>query len=423
MAAPRQLDRLTAPVGNNVAMAQVHVFAWIVVALVWSLALAWIYKGSRALFGMRGVPDLNALDPAKLPLLEEDGGPQVTVIVPACNEEQSIEATLHSLLAQQGIRLQVIAIDDRSTDRTGERMEALGARISASATHTLKVIRNRELPPGWLGKPHAMSLGLARAVAPWVLMTDADVSFAPRCLALALGLAEQRRADHLVLLPTLICTRWTERAALAVFQALAQWSLRLWKVEDKRARDFLGVGGFNMIRGQALATIGGMEAVRLEVVEDISIGWLVKHHGFQSVVAVGPGQASLRWFEGATGLSANLEKNGFAAFRFNLPLLLAAVVSNVLQIAAPVAALFLGWWGVAAAAAMYLGIAIGYRANRKVNGISPAYALLYAPALALLCWAFVRSAFLTLLRGGVAWRGTFYPLAELKRNMVGWRAW
>ena len=149
MAAPHQLDRLTAPVGNNVAMAQVHVFAWIVVALVWSLALAWIYKGSRALFGMRGVPDLNALDPAKLPLLEEDGGPQVTVIVPACNEEQSIEATLHSLLAQQGIRLQVIAIDDRSTDRTGERMEALGARISASATHTLKVIRNRELPPGW----------------------------------------------------------------------------------------------------------------------------------------------------------------------------------------------------------------------------------------------------------------------------------
>ena len=69
--------------------------------------------------------------------------------------------------------------------------------------------------------------------------------------------------------------------------------------------DFLGVGGFNMVRARALEAIGGMEAVRLEVVEDISIGWLVKQHGFRSMVAVGPGQASIRWFEGALGMVAN----------------------------------------------------------------------------------------------------------------------
>ncbi len=152
-----------------------------------------------------------------------------------------------------------------------------------------------------------------------------------------------------------------------------------------------------------------MEAVRLEVVEDVSIGWLVKRHGFRSLVALGPGQVSIRWFEGAFGLVANLEKNGFAAFRFALPLIVVALASMGLQIALPFIALFLGWSGVAAAAAMYLGIAIGYRANRKVNGVSPILAMLYAPALAVLCWAFLRSTFLTLRRGGVAWRGTFYP--------------
>ncbi len=404
-------------------MALAHLTAWIVLAFAWLLALLWLYKATRALFGMRGVPDLNELDLRMVPALSAGSEPDLTVIVPACNEEQSIAGTLASLLAQQGIRLQIVAVDDRSTDQTGARMEAICARVPKDSRHSLEVIRNRELPAGWLGKPHAVSLGVARAAAPWILLTDADMHFAPHCLARAVCLAKARGADHFVLLPTLICPSWAERAALAVFQVLTQWSMRLWKVEDKKARDFLGVGGFNMIRTETLQAIGGMEAVRLEVVEDVSIGWLVKRHGFQSLVAVGPGQTSIRWFQGALGLIANVEKNGFAAFRFSLPLVLIFAAAMCLQIALPIAALCLGWPGVAAAVAMHLGVAIGYRANRKVNGISTAFALLYTPALGLLCWGFLRSTFLTLSRGGVSWRGTFYSLPELKRGMVPWRAW
>ena len=308
--------------------------------MAWGLALLWLLKATQALLGMRRVPDLNELDLSTLPTLSDGAAPHLTVIVPACNEEESIESTLDSLLRQQGIRLQIIAVDDRSTDSTGVRMEALQARLPGDRVHTLEVIRNRELPPGWLGKPHAVNLGVARAAAPWILLTDADMKFAPQCLARALRLAEMRRAGHFVLLPTLLCPHWAERAALAVFQVLAQWSLRLWKVEDREARDFLGVGGFNMIRTQTLAAIGGIEAVRLEVVEDVSIGWLVKHHGFQSIVAVGPGQTSIRWFNGASGLVANLEKNGFAAFRFNLPAVLITVCALGVQVSLPIAALF-----------------------------------------------------------------------------------
>ena len=177
---------------------------------------------------------------------------------------------------------------------------------------------------------------------------------------------------------------------VAVFQVLAQWSIRLWKVEDPKARDFLGVGGFNMIRASTLEAIGGMEAVRLEVVEDVSIGWLVKRTGSDRWWPLGPGQASIRWFEGAFGLVANLEKNGFAAFRFALPLMVVALASMGLQIALPLIALFLGWPGVAAAAAMYLGIAIGYRANHKVNGrFAGSRGRLTLLRLRVLCWGFL----------------------------------
>ncbi len=404
-------------------MAHTHLFSGIIVGLTGWLAIVWIYKATRALVGMRRVPDLNEIDIATLPQLPGGAGPNLTVIVPACNEEKTIEITLRSLLTQEGIRLQIIAVDDRSTDATGVRMEEVFSTHGADSLHTIEVVRNRELPPGSLGKPHAVSLGVARASAPWILLTDADMHFAPQCLSLALRLAEARRADHLVLIPTLIRANWRESAMVAVFQALTQWSMRLWKVEDPKARDFLGVGGFNLIRASALKAIGGMEKVRMEVVEDLSIGWLVKQNGFRTQVALGPGQASIRWFEGVFGLAANLEKNGFAAFRFNLPLVCLMLITMSLQVVLPFAALFCGWLGVAAAAAMYVGIGIGYRANRKVNGASPLLVLVYAPALAVLCWGFLRSTVLTLARGGVAWRGTFYPLADLKRGMIKWRAW
>lgn len=404
-------------------MTSFHVFAHIAVVVMWCLAGIWLFKATQALFGMRGVPDLNELEPAITAGIAADRGPHLTVVVPACNEQESIATTLGSLLAQEGIRLQIVAVDDRSTDRTGARMEQMQAQAQEDGPHTLEVVRNRELPAGWLGKPHAVSLGVARAAAPWILLTDADMNFATHCLARAVRLAEARHADHLVLLPTLIRWNWVESAMVAVFQVLAQWSIRLWKVEDPKARDFLGVGGFNMVRTHALEAIGGMVAVRLEVVEDISIGWLVKQHGFRSMVAVGPGQASIRWFEGALGMVANLEKNGFAAFRFQLPLVVVMLATMGLQIVLPFVALFLGWAGIAAAAAMYLGVAIGYRANRKVNAVSPVFAVVYAPALAVLCWGFLRSTVLTLWRGGVSWRGTFYPLAELKTGMIKWRAW
>ena len=106
-------------------MTHAHLISMVIVVLTWCLAAVWLYKATRALFGMRSVPDLNELDFTTLPALPTGTGPHLTVVVPACNEEGSIANTLGSLLAQEGIRLQIVAVDDRSTDATGERMEAV----------------------------------------------------------------------------------------------------------------------------------------------------------------------------------------------------------------------------------------------------------------------------------------------------------
>jgi glycosyltransferase involved in cell wall biosynthesis len=343
------------------------------------------------------------------------------VIVPACNEEKTIEATLNSLLASTGLKIEVIAVDDRSTDATGRLMDEVAARaLARGGPHRLQVLHLAEVPEGWLGKPAALATGVQRASAPWLLFTDGDVVFGPRALELSLRCAMAQNADHMALMLSLVRRGAGESAVQAATQAMAQWGLRLWKVADPRARDFFGAGGFTLVRAEFFARLGGFSALRMEVVEDLSLACMVKHAGGRSVVALGPGLASIRWIDGVFGIVSNMEKNGFAVMRYNVGLTLIASAGFMAQALLPLAAMAAGGWTLAAGLLTYLGIALTYQANRRMHGISPAAAMLFAPAAAIVGYGFLRSMMLTLARGGVAWRGTLYPLGELRRNAVPW---
>jgi len=411
-------------------MGMASLAALMLISLSWLLALGWLWQAVTALRGMPTLPDLTSpnltqIASASLLPLPPSEGPHLTVIVPACNEETAIQATLRSLLASTGLRLQIVAINDRSTDRTGELIDQVAVELAQSISpHSLVVIHSRELPAGWLGKPHALQLGAQRAAAPWLLFTDADVLFAPRALELALRQAIVAQADHLVLVPTLISESVGEAAIQAALQALAQWPVRLWKVAEPRASDSVGVGAFNMVRNAVFQSLGGMVPLRMEVIEDMSLGWMVKRAGYRSCVALGPGLVTIRWIRGAFGIVTNMEKNGFAAFRFNVPLAAFASLGLALQALLPVAAIpAVGWtrWALPAALLTYAAVALSFHANRRMNGISPAAALLFAPAVAIITFAFLRSIALTLIRNGIKWRGTSYPLSELRRSAVPWR--
>ncbi len=384
--------------------------------LSWLLALAWLWQAATALRGMPTLPDLTKFssEPAAP---SDSSAPDLTVVVPACNEEASIAATLHSLLSSTGLRLEILAVNDRSTDRTGERMDQVAAEAAGSnGPHTLRVIHISELPAGWLGKPHAMAQAAHQATSPWLLFTDGDVLFDPHALKLALRYAQVEPADHMILVPTLILKTLGETTMLAAMSVLGGWTIRLWKVADPRARDFIGVGGFNLIRREVYEHLGGFEALRMEVLDDVRLGWLVKRGGYRQHAVVGPGLVRIRWLQGALGVIRLAEKNGFAVLRYRIGLMALACVGVAAQIVVPLLAIAAGGWALAAGLLTYASIALTYWANRRVTKASPWLAIFFAPAASVVIYAGLRSMVLALVRSGVDWRGTRYSLAELRRH-------
>jgi Glycosyl transferase family 2 len=406
---------------NTGSMTPIEVLRPTLIILAWLMALSWLHRSVMALRGMASVLDLTEIDQDQFPPLPERNGPDVTVVVPARDEQDSIEASLESLVHSEGVHAQIVAIDDRSADCTGKLMDAVASR-SRNGANTLEVIHNRELPQGWLGKPHALALGVAQARAPWLLFTDGDVIFAPDALARALRAATKTGTDHLVLVPTLTNEGVLTAGVQGSIQALGQWAARMWKVQDPNAKDFFGVGGFNLLRADAVQAFGGIERLRMEIVEDVSLGWLVKKElRRRSMMVLGPGLARIAWMRGPFGIIPLLEKNAFAGNRYSVGMTVAASVMLFLQAVVPLLALAAGPLGIAACLALYAGVAMSFYANRKLNGISPVLAILYAPTTLTLAWAFLRSMVLTIKHGGVTWRGTLYPLADLKRAMIPWR--
>jgi glycosyltransferase involved in cell wall biosynthesis len=391
----------------------------IINVLSWLVAAVWLVHSVRVVLGMATLPDVTENEPRDSFATDED---QITVVIPARDEESSIQDTLRSLLASTGVRLQIIAVNDRSADGTGVRMEDVATKVAESGgPHTLQVMHVSELPAGWLGKPHAMALAARQAKSPWLLFTDGDVLFHPRALEIALREAEARNADHMVLTPTVILETAGEKAVLATMNALSQWMIRLWKVSDARAKDYIGVGAFNLIRRDVYEKLGGFEGLRMEVLDDLRLGWRVKRAGFKQAVILGPGLVRIRWLRGAFGVIHLAEKNAFAAFRYRTELALLAGLGMFAAAVFPFVAIAVGGWPLIAALLMYAAVALIFWGNRKVTAAPPWLAVLYAPAVLIVLYAMLRSTTLALLRKGIDWRGTRYSLGELRRNAGrGW---
>ena len=386
------------------------------------LALNWLWQLVQWICNFSKLPDLTGMQFQAGMQLQEMSGlsgdqPALTVVVPACNEETCIEATLQSLLASRDIRLEILAVDDRSTDRTGAIMDSIVEEAEGGFHgHTLQVLHVRELPSGWLGKPHALATAARLAKADFLLFTDGDVCFAPEAASVALLYAKAEQADHLVLMPDWIMKSPGEAAMHGAMHALTSWALRLWRVSDPEARDFLGVGAFNLIRRSVYEDLGGFTALRMEVLEDMRLGWMVKRGGYRQRVVLGPGLAAVRWSHGAWGIVRNLEKNLFAVHRFRVSLTLLGCAGLAVQIVLPLAALIAGGWPRIAAIALYASVAGIYIVSRKVTRVPPVYVLLYPAAASLFLFAMLRSMTLALVRGGVLWRGTLYSLKELRAH-------
>lgn len=391
------------------------------------LALIWLVPTLQLALHFSEVADLTQPQWNPPPDLQL---PSLTIVVPARNEEAEIESALRSLLQLDYPQYQIVAVNDRSTDQTGAIMERLAAEPASAGR--LRVLHVRDLPSGWLGKVHAMWLGSQKDAAQrnaaqpnvaeqnasdWLLFTDADCVFHPECLRRAIHYATKTATDHLVLFPTAHMKTLGERMMISFPQTMASFAMRPWKVRDPKARDHIGVGAFNLIRRSAYEVIGGYEKLRLEVVDDIKLGESVKKAGLRQDVVFGPELVSLRWAVGAAGVVANLEKNLFAFLRFRISLLLAVCVLTFFLCVCPFLGVFLapGWAKAGFAAAMAL-IALAYTFSGRYMGNSALLFLTCPIAAIVFNFAALQSAFFALRDGAITWRGTKYPLAELKKK-------
>ena len=380
--------------------------------LAWLVAGSWFWKVFSASRGLPRIPNLLMPQFDTMPA----GEPKLTVIVPARNEAAGIEGCLRSLLAQDYPHLDLIAVDDRSTDTTGALMD----QIAAEHPGRLTVLHVTDLPAGWLGKTHALAFAAKQAAVltqpDFLLFTDGDVVFRSDALRRTLVQAVRSQADHIVTVPTMLVERWDEALFLGFFQCFGLWANRPWRVEDPRAlADAVGVGAFNLIRRSAYLQLGGFEAQRMDILEDLVLARRVKAAGLRQRIAFGRGLVSLHWASGATGLIEVMTKNLFAALRFHASVVLLACAWLAGFAFAPAVGLFYAPTRIPAALTAAC-IFWGYTLYGRQTGI-PAYNAVFFPIGALLFMVTLfRSMVITLAQGGVQWRGTFYPIAELRRG-------
>jgi hypothetical protein len=347
-----------------------------------------------------------------LPPINPADAPRLSVVVAARNEAQHIRGALSSLIGQDYPALEVIVVDDRSDDETASIL------ASMARTHTrVRVLTVTALPDGWLGKNHALAAGAAAAGGEYILFTDADVVFAPTALGRALGYARRHKLDHLAVAPAITSRSLVVRIFVAGFAIFFGLLTQPWRVRNPRSRAAIGIGAFNLVRREAYQAAGGHVPIRLRPDDDLMLGRLMKRTGHRSDALFGAGAVGVDWYGSLRELVGGLLKNSFAGAGYRVGAIVTSAVALIGVAVGPFAGAALTT-GVtqavfAVTSALLLGAAV---LSARTTGLPPALGLTLPVSALLLAYILVRSTAITLWRGGIEWRGTFYPLSTLRQN-------
>jgi hypothetical protein len=370
-------------------------------------SLGWLVGAG---LGLRAARRVRTLRHAESPPLGV--WPRLSVVFAARDEENTVERSVASLRGQDYPDLEIVAVDDRSTDATGSILDRI-----AEDDPRVRAVHVRALPEGWLGKVHALERGNSIARGEWILFTDADVQFRPGVLRRAVAHATARGLDHLVVAPDVRGPSTLQQAASAAFAAAFLAGTRALDVSRPASRAYVGVGGFNLVRRAVWETTPGFAFLRMEVLDDVGLARMMRDAGARRDFLFGFEDVHLEWYGSLPAMVRGLEKNFFAAARFSVPRAIAFAAGTVAFALAPAIGFVAGpWWarvaGIAALAVHLLAASI--LARRFARPVAP---LLLVPAGALvLAHALLRSAWVAIRDGGITWRGTRYPLRALREG-------
>lgn len=345
------------------------------------------------------------------------GFPAISLLVTARNEQDCIADTIIRLQAiEYAGELQFVVINDRSNDNTGTILDTI-----AATDKRIVPVHITSLPDGWLGKVHALQQGLQHATGDLILCTDADVLFRKESLTTIVTIVQKEALDHIALIPSSVSRSGFVQLTTAAFGSLFIQAIKV-KTLNAGGDAFGGVGAFNLIRRELLERIGGFEPLKMEVIDDVGLGFLAKKYGGNSRLYSSNGLLSLEWYSSLGEMLRGFEKNLFAAFghyRYSLMALYVFVLS---------AMILTPYIAAAISGNIYTVIAV-LLVCHIIPGLS---ALLFRRTMPLLWWipfclplgyifmliAMIRSAALFATRGGVMWRDSFYPAAKVRNGQV-----
>lgn len=382
----------------------------IVQVIALSIFLYWFAMFIVHVRGLRLVPELPVV---KLPLDEE---PLVSVIIAAKDEGAAIGKTIASLTKQSYQNLEILIVNDRSTDATG----AIAESWKQEDFPKVKVIHIEALPEGWLGKNYAMYTGFQHAEGSLLLFTDADIEFRPDTIRSAVGYMQKHQVDHLSLIPYFITRSFWLRGFVHFFAATLYLSKQPWKPnDDRRTKDGIGIGAFMLLTRDAYEQIGTHHELKFRPDDDLQLGIRVKQKGLKQRYMIGADHIRVEWYPSLSAAAQGLEKNIYAGINYSLPTLFFVIIAVLLFHVFPFIGIWVlgGWVRPALALAVLFMLGVYFLYGVKVSRDKP-YDLVVLPLTALVyLYVFVRSCIITLRRGGIYWRGTFYTLADLKRRI------
>jgi glycosyltransferase involved in cell wall biosynthesis len=377
-----------------------------------SIVLQVLFLLSATVYSVMSIRALWCLRHARrLPPTPTQSRPRVSVIFAARDEADRVENTVRDLLAQQGVDPEIIAVDDRSRDQTGEILKKLSQQDPR-----VRPKRVDSLPEDWLGKCHACHIGVSSATGEWLLFTDADCWLKPDVLARAVAVAESESVQHITLTPGVSArTIPAEGWHIAFLITVADWIAR---TNTDHPRGYLGVGAFNLVRADTYRKFGGHETLRLTVVDDVKLGKLVRKVGARTRAFIGGDDVECHWGVTVRHIIKIMEKNYFAAadYRIAVGLFIGPVLTALwtLCIIGPFTSTFLGF---AAGLGLLSIIAPSLVLTRLLRW--KARAALATPfVFPALFYAIFRSTVVTLKQGGIRWRDTFYPLDKLRAGDI-----
>ncbi len=400
-------------------MAAVAEAAFVLEAVALTALLAaffWIVRNLRALPA-----------PPRAADVERATLPKLSVVLPVRDEERDVEDCVRSILAQDYPELEVLVVDDGSNDATPTILAGL-----AAGDGRLRVLRNDVLPPGWMGKNHALDVGARTATGEWILFVDVDVRLRDEALIRAVALAVERRADLFTIVPEMVNVSFWERVVMPFIVNVILMVFPAKELNDPNHSAASGNGPFMLFRRVAYDAIGGHAKIKGEVIEDLALAQAIKAQKRNLVYAQGVELAQLRMYRSLRELWNGWSKNFHVAVGGNVIAAalgaLALIAIFVLPWILPIVSVFgwswpvsaSPWFGVAALGGAYVLAALTIRRLLlDVFKLDDSLAWLTPVAACITAGILLNSTLRAASGKGVSWKGRTYGTSGEGELTVG----